>query len=369
MADAPPPFFGVHTEDAETWFRGVEWWLQTKRAADDRARIAFVAGMLRDSARSWFHALPFAAVDAPAQEPGLRTFADFKEAFQVRYRRDATNEWRDQAALWSMSQGATESVEHFIAAVEVKAVTARATPEQVKGAVINGLRQQLKAAVLNHEIRSLDDVKKWALVAEDIAATSLTAPMDMTSAFKKLEDSLNQKFEQIQLRALGDAPQAARRQASPTPRPSEPIDHFYPADRRRDPTFPAQGHRDGRQRYPSPPPDRYQQQWEQHDRYPRPPPPPHRYEQQQARHTARQEDYSGGQQRYGGRRHGAAHGGGHQAQGAHDFYAFECCGRCGRDHGNDECPAFTATCRRCLRVGHYSRKCLTRGPQGRHFDA
>jgi hypothetical protein len=250
MADAaPPPFHGVHTEDAETWLRSAEWWLQTKRATEDRARIAFVAGLLRDSARAWFFSLVFAAVDAPLQEPGLRTFADFKEAFQVRYRRDTTNEWRDQAALWSMTQGATESVEHFIAAVEVKAAAARATAEQIKGAVINGLRQQLKAAVLNHDITTLDDVKKWALLAEDIAATSSAVPIDLASAFQKLEESMNAKFEQIQLRALGEGHQAARRQASPAPRPTDPIDHFYPTDRRRDYTPSRQDNRSGRLRY------------------------------------------------------------------------------------------------------------------------
>ena len=114
MADAPPPFHGLHTEDAETWWRSADWWLQTKRAADDRARIAFVAGLLRDSARTWFHSLTFAAVDAPAEEPNLRTFGDFRQAFQMRYRRDKTNGWREQAALWTMAQGPAQSVESFI---------------------------------------------------------------------------------------------------------------------------------------------------------------------------------------------------------------------------------------------------------------
>ena len=50
MADAPALFHGVHTEDAEAWFNQVEWWLQTKRATDDRARIGHVAGLLRDGA-------------------------------------------------------------------------------------------------------------------------------------------------------------------------------------------------------------------------------------------------------------------------------------------------------------------------------
>jgi len=81
MADAPALYHGVHTEDAEAWFKQVEWWLQTKRATDDQARIGHVAGLLRDSARTWFQALNFVAVDSAADTPGLRTFADFREAF------------------------------------------------------------------------------------------------------------------------------------------------------------------------------------------------------------------------------------------------------------------------------------------------
>ena len=50
MADGPASFHGVHTEDAEAWFKQVELRLQTKRATDDRARIGHVAGLLRKSA-------------------------------------------------------------------------------------------------------------------------------------------------------------------------------------------------------------------------------------------------------------------------------------------------------------------------------
>ena len=388
MADVPSPFFGLHSEDAETWFRSVEWWLQTKRAADDRARIGHVAGLLKNGAQTWFHSLIFAGVDAPTPDAGLRTFADFKEAFQVRYHRDVTNEWRQQAALWAMKQEPNQTVEDFIAAVEAKAVAARATAEQIKGAVINGLRPDLRAAVLNHDINTLEDVKKWALVAEGLTATPSTTPIDVALALRKLEDSMNLKFEQIQLRALGDESQPARRQTSPAPAPS---DRFYP-ERQRDhtpardwsrenrryyaapPSPPSQrGQRRGeeRQRYPTPPPARYQQRREeprhyQHQppqeprHYPPSHPPPHRYE--QVYHPARREE-----QRYMGP-NGAARGG-RQIQGAHNVFDFECCGRCGVNHGPDDCRAINLRCKRCLLIGHFARKCVTRVPQGRHFEA
>ena len=97
----------------------------------------------------------------------------------MRYHRDPMNKWCEQAALWSMAQGSVLSIKKCIAAVETKAVTARATTEQVKGVVINGLRPHLRAAVVNHEVDTLEDVKKWTLVAESIATTSTTTPVDL----------------------------------------------------------------------------------------------------------------------------------------------------------------------------------------------
>ena len=374
MADGPALFHGVHTENAEAWFKQVEWWLQTKRATDDRARIGHVAGLLRDSARTWFQALNFVAVDSAADTPGLRTFADFKEAFQMRYRRDESNAWRDQAALWSMSQGPNETVEQFIAAVEAKAATARASTEQVKGVVLNGLRQQLRGAVLNHDIQSLEDVRKWGLVAENIAAAEPAATASMAAAFRRLEDSLNEKFEQIQLRALGSDPPAARHQAPPAP-PSGRQAHFYPQDY--EPPYPNYEPPYYQQGDPDevPPPRRYQQNRGGYNRgghnrggynryaSPPPPPPSQRYEQQPTMHPARRDwGYNNnGRRAVRGRGEQARHYGAHPS----DDVTFDACNYCGGEfHDRVECRARHVRCHTCSLIGHYSRCCNLRGVQG-----
>ena len=234
-------------------------------------------------------------------------------------------------------------------------------------------------AVLNHDIQSLDDIRKWGLVAENIAASEPTTSTNMAAAFRRLEDSLNEKFEKIQLRALGDGLQATRRQTSPPPtdrfHPERHRDHTPARDWTREnrryyappsPPLPERYQQRERQRYPSPPPARYQQRREEPRHNPPPHPPPHRYEQhppphgyqQPARHPARRDE-----QQY----MGPASRRGRQIQGAQNLLDFESCDRCGLNHGEGVCNAINAECRRCKSVGHYSRKCVARGPQGSPF--
>jgi hypothetical protein len=53
----PPLFYGLHSEDPNTWITNVSWYILTTKANNDKARIAFVSMLLRDEARRWCNSL------------------------------------------------------------------------------------------------------------------------------------------------------------------------------------------------------------------------------------------------------------------------------------------------------------------------
>lgn len=192
----PAQFRGNRSDDPEAWLQSVEWWLITKRPVDDRARFAYVAGLLHDDAQMWFNTL-----DMPIQADGggIQTWVQFRAAFVARFQFNAANQWREVAQLWKMTQG-DQTVEKFITSVKQKGRQAHATEEQIRMAVINGLRANLKTAVLHHDIENLEDVKRWSEV-EEANETTDNSTTDMTAVFKKL-DELNTRFDTVQLRGL-----------------------------------------------------------------------------------------------------------------------------------------------------------------------
>ena len=222
---ATPIFRGLHSEDPDYFLRKVDWWLITKGATSDRARIAYIAGMLKDSAALWFNGLLFAP--AGVEGPGIRTYDEFKDLLRAEFRLDPGAQWREQANLSKMLQGEHQSVEDFIIAVEKKGQSAHASSDQIKGAVMNGLKDAIKATVMNHEIATLADIKKWALVGEQCCQKERSA--DLSTVYKKL-DELSARFDTVQLRSVESPavrqPPHQVRFDPPPPRSPEPFERY-----------------------------------------------------------------------------------------------------------------------------------------------
>lgn len=201
VALMPVHFHGLKAEDAEVWWRDVEHWCAFRKLTEEE-KLGLIPLLLKDGARYWFDALPDNSKD---------TFVHIKESFQAQYKRDESNKWRDAAAVWSTSQGVNQSVEDYITTVQQKALRANLSEEQTRFCLINGLKQGIRQAVLQHEPTTIADIRKWAIISENSYGES--AQTNIADMIKRLEE----KVDKIQVAEIGSgsASRETRRSTSP----------------------------------------------------------------------------------------------------------------------------------------------------------
>ena len=115
--------------------------------------------------------------------------ANLAIAFREQFRRDEAIKWKDSADIWSLSQLPSQSVEDFISKVQLKALRAKLSEEQVRFSIIRGLLPEIRQSVLQHSPATVDDIKRWATVAE--AAKLESHDSSVVEAVKRLEDKFN----------------------------------------------------------------------------------------------------------------------------------------------------------------------------------
>jgi hypothetical protein len=221
MVGTPACFRGAYNEDPVEWLKTVEWWLTNKRTGGnvDKGKIGHVSGLFRDSAARWFSAIKWGkpaktvsyrdrSADQIDAEPGPVTYDDFVTEFLDYFKVNDADLWREQAELGSMKQGETEDVESFFDRVERQGRKSRARDEQIRGALLAGLKPSIKAMVQQHDIHTIADVKKWSLVTERSAKDDeklKNAPTAADSEMKRLQSELQQlkeTLERVQLRTV-----------------------------------------------------------------------------------------------------------------------------------------------------------------------
>jgi len=195
----PEIFHGLSTGDADNWLKDVEHWCAFRKL-DDRGCLGVIPLLMKDGARHWFETLGERYKD---------TLEHFSEAFRDHYRRDATNSWKDTAAVWNTIQQPGQSVETFISNIEQKALKANITEAQLKDCILSGLRQEVRQMVVQHEPKSIPEVRKWAIIAEASCDRAEITNPDLTSMIRRLEE----KVDKMQVRQI-----APPRSPSPAPR-------------------------------------------------------------------------------------------------------------------------------------------------------
>jgi hypothetical protein len=232
-----PKFAGLRHDDSEDFLSTFDWYVIRKHIIDDHQKIAHLIAHLQDAAARWAKSLTYgpvieippepvlpanpnaqqqqdhavalaaraAAVELAAEPNTVRTYDQFKAAFRRQYGRAGEDNWRDQAALWATQQKPEESVEAYISEMQRKATAAGVEAGQQKGLIINGLLPHIKAIVLIRDIDNVDQLRKWALVAQDIhKATASKADSDMKTEFRKLEAKIDdlKEIRTLSLNAL-----------------------------------------------------------------------------------------------------------------------------------------------------------------------
>jgi hypothetical protein len=114
--------------------------------------------------------------------------------------------------VWNYHQQPDESVEEYLNNMDKKLSKIEASTEQKRHAIINGLRPNIRQQVLQHEINSTEDIRRWSVIAESSEVKDSNT--SVASALKELQDQIGR----LQVRSMSHEKSEARPR-SPSPRP------------------------------------------------------------------------------------------------------------------------------------------------------
>jgi hypothetical protein len=136
-------------------------------------------------------------------------------AFRSRFAQNELHRWQNASSMWSRDQKDNESVDEF---VTIMTNMAKRVPindeEQLKFAIIKGLRSELKRYVLQADPKSLEDVTKAAKIAELAFAATKTESNNQVADLTKQVALLLDRFSKSAVNAI----QPAARARTPSPR-------------------------------------------------------------------------------------------------------------------------------------------------------
>src|SRR5437867_4249019 len=182
--------------------------LNTQRNLNERAKISHFGLLLRDCAKTWFS--QFEILDPPPadadQPPALlpnqvNTFAAIREQFIARFARPEDARWQDVNALYDFKQEITATTEFYVTEMLRKGEAANATQEQIRFAILHGLRDSVKNFVLQHNHNEIQEIVRWGQLGERIADKSSA---EISSALERLEKMMSK----IQVTSMGATAEA-----------------------------------------------------------------------------------------------------------------------------------------------------------------
>src|SRR6267154_3160484 len=178
----PNHFQGLSSEDAERWWEDVEHWCAFKNLTEEE-KVGLLPLLLKGGARHWYGALTVGEKD---------TFVHIKEAFLNYYKRGDEVRWRNVAEVWETVQIQGQSVEEYLVNIQEKAIRTNFTEEQTRLSIINGFKDSIRRTVIQHEITTIAEVKRWALFAErSNKENDYTGVLNSIQEIERKFDSLN----------------------------------------------------------------------------------------------------------------------------------------------------------------------------------
>ena len=187
MADRgliPQSFTG--TEDAEHWWETVELWLTFREFTGEKA-LAAVKLLLKGGAWQWYIGL---------DERKKSNLGEFEKAFRERYMTASINKWKDQTQVMNLNQG-LQSVDDYITDAQNKRRKTEMSDDLFQAIIIRGLRPHIRQQVMQHEPQTVEDIRKWGVVAETSEDTK-DSTSDMATVMKAL---MELKADQKEMKA------------------------------------------------------------------------------------------------------------------------------------------------------------------------
>jgi hypothetical protein len=242
MDSNPHIFNGHRLENAEKHVQKMALLLATKRLpnpssersqrpGDDRnmAMIGHFANSLKSDALMWFETL---TISAERGNGSIGTYEALIEAFKRKFQFNETEQWRELGQLSRMTQAQLQTTEDYVRNVRQHGQKVRATDDQIKTSILNGLRPEIQAIVMNHDIKDFEDIKKWGLVAENYATPAAKNTNNIDALQRTVQD-LCERLEKTQLRSLEERPRSRSvtfdtRDPPTRERSLSPINHITP---------------------------------------------------------------------------------------------------------------------------------------------
>ena len=196
----PAKFAGMVNERADLWIADLEAWM-TFKGVDEKNKVDSVPLLLKGTARIWFDAIAKKDKDS---------FQKFKDLFIERFKRDETTRWKDVSDIWNTTQRPDQPVEEFITEMEQKGLMAKAPPQDLKYAIMNGLKPYIRQALLAAKsTNSLEEIRQFAIAVE---AAEGTEPPNNLAALTRALESLERKFDSLHVNELQAATATATTQ-------------------------------------------------------------------------------------------------------------------------------------------------------------
>lgn len=183
--DLEPCFFeGNPSEDPEAFLNHYTRWA-TFRDLSAQLQIPAFPLLLRGSALMWFEHLP---------DEKKNSIETIKQSFKERFLPGELDKCKAACELWSSHQDRDESVENYICRQRKRAATAglAENDQQLRFAVINGLRPSIKLHVLQNNHETLDEIVKHGKISEQ-------AQIGETNQLETLIKGVNDRLDKLSI--------------------------------------------------------------------------------------------------------------------------------------------------------------------------
>ena len=196
MPIGPPTFDGSSAQNPQAWVDCLENFIAYKGLDDDK-QLALFKLRLTHTAHNWLTALPANRQD---------TFAHLKAAFLERFQPRELEKFRFAKELFTQKQQPGQSVDSYVTDIQLKASFVGMDAKSQLWAALNGLLPHISSYVVERSPENLDDLLKYARIAELSRAGEKT---DQTCISKQI-DVLTQQMSVLMDKVVNKTTAAVR---------------------------------------------------------------------------------------------------------------------------------------------------------------
>ena len=349
------PFTGINSnqEEVEQWLHSFSLYTNFKKMSDT-AKLGLFQLLMKENAAIWLRTLP------PAD---LYTIHHLIAAFRKRYSMTRVDKWKKTTEIWSRQQRKHESVDDYIAQMQLAAYQIQMPEQYLLDAIVRGLHPNLRTVVLQNEAITLENVRRLAKAAEAANQPSCDLLEKFESVTNELH-ALRMQISQNNVTADDQATQMTPRRVTFTQAAMNDFEHRYSP--RRTSVSPMRSmspidQRESSRRHTS---NRYSDDDYHTSRRDQRRTPSYTTEHRHRQSEYRRDSASPNHHRHGdtssdrSRRTPSPHqnyNNNNNRQGS----VTGNCSYCGRQHprGKHNCPAANVNCRKCGKRGHYDKVC------------